>query len=372
MRVPMSPWFGIVAGTLLLAAAVGAGLGAGSLSDPDDGPLRTEEPTGAANDSDQTLRVDESITTGPLTITLTAVDFSATYARASLEISNSNLPAFPQRPVTLHQQFISVEGVESRGDDFFIEYGRLDASTVMFTLEFGPAVNPNAPVTMTIEEIWALHSESAGSYVEGPWVFELTPGDVQQETSHNGGGALLTTNRDKLAICVEAVGLNSSKAADAKPRVEAALPEVAEHPYWELAGLAAFETVVDVGCPSQPPEPAWPDQLYPIDAIQGHRVREPSPYRVFIFVLAEEELDELVAPLSTRRAPQELVCAEDIHEGCREVTTGVYLAEEEFNDSALLVRQIEIAVGLGSTREVLLALPQKLLSLKRCAPAARP
>ncbi|MEX0800963.1 MAG: hypothetical protein WD379_07100 [Dehalococcoidia bacterium] len=180
---------GIVA-AFALAAFTQAAMGGGLVSRviwPDD----EQSPA-------HTVSVDQTVTSGPLTIRLTEVDLSATRTRASLEISNANLPDAKQRSVMLHQHLIRVDGVESRGDDLVISYRMADADTVLYTLEFGPASSPNTPITITIDKIWALESESSGSYVDGPWVFQLTP----------GGAAV-----DPLARVIE---VDRSKSADQK------------------------------------------------------------------------------------------------------------------------------------------------------------
>ena len=78
-------------------------------------------------------------------------------------------------------------------------------------------------------------------------------GEAQESLgSQRVEGLLITANRDRLAICVQAVGVDRSVEATAKSAIETALIEVAKHPRWEASGLGVASPVVDIGCPSPP------------------------------------------------------------------------------------------------------------------------
>ena len=155
---------------------------------------------------------------------------------------------------------------------------------------------------------------------------------------------LLTANRDRLAVCVQPIGVDAGLTSSAKARIEDALQGVAEHPYWQDMGLSAAvdSPVVDVGCPSDPPAPD-PDLGVPIDNLLGHRVSEASYYRLFVFVLPQQELDAWVGGLNRRSGPQESICSGDV---CFEVTTGLYLTAEEVDDVPFVVERLNKAIGL--------------------------
>ena len=71
-------------------------------------------------------------------------------------------------------------------------------------------------------------------------------GEVQQgDASTLREGLLNTANRDRLAMCVQAVGGDSSMEPKGKASIEKALVEVAKHPRWEAAGLGVAPPVVD-------------------------------------------------------------------------------------------------------------------------------
>ncbi len=147
-------------------------------------------------------------------------------------------------------------------------------------------------------------------------------------------GLLLTANRDRLAICVQAVGVDSSLEAKAKSAIETALVEVAKHPRWEATGLGVASPVVDIGCPSGPASRDLETQF----------VTEPSFYRLFVFVLPQEEFDVPFAGLPRlRTASQEVVCEGD---SCGEVTSGLYIHSGELGDVAFLTDALAQGVGL--------------------------
>lgn len=141
---------------------------------------------------------------------------------------------------------------------------------------------------------------------------------------------LLTTNRDRLAICVEAVDQAKSVASEAKSRIETALQTLALLPSWQNGGLAAAAPVVDVGCPSPPAafrtdvrigwSGAGQPALSPSEALAIDR---PSKYLVFAFVYPDSEI--------TKRSPQvdiTIVAQEYLRTGSDkfvQVTTGLYL-----------------------------------------------
>ncbi len=184
-------------------------------------------------------------------------------------------------------------------------------------------------------------------------------GSAQQGTgSQQVEGLLMTANRDRLAMCVqvvrsgrdlEAAGGRVAVEAKAKERVEAALVEVAKHPYWQQRGLTAAvaSRVVDAGCPSGPP-PVDSSYPKPIESISGHRVKEASYYRVFVFVLPAEELERLLGASDWREAPQEMLqVGVDVF---AEVTTGLYISPQELGAPAFLEDLLEKGIGLEKGR----------------------
>ncbi|OGO48290.1 MAG: hypothetical protein A2W34_06685 [Chloroflexi bacterium RBG_16_64_32] len=156
-------------------------------------------------------------------------------------------------------------------------------------------------------------------------------------------GLLLTSNRDRLAICVQAVGVDSSLQKKAKSEIEEALTEVARHPRWEASGLGVASPVVDIGCPSPPSVYRAGVRL---DRAGGKGllvsplvlVDEPSEYRAFVFILPPSEFDRLFA------GAEPYVSEELFAMG--EVTTGLYLSSAELNDQPSLTEKLKRPIGL--------------------------
>ena len=156
-------------------------------------------------------------------------------------------------------------------------------------------------------------------------------------------GTLATASRDGLAICVQAVGVDSSVEAGAKNVVESALPEAAKHADWEPAGLAAAEPTVDIGCPSQPP-PFNPEWERSFALTYGHKVSEPSKYQLFVFILPEHTLEDTLNEFTPRQVSQEQMCEGD---ACWQVTAALYVSPEELANVGFLTSLLLEGVGLG-------------------------
>jgi hypothetical protein len=77
-------------------------------------------------------------------------------------------------------------------------------------------------------------------------------GQASRETEQQEEGLLLTANRDRLAICVDAIDVDRTHLTRAVERIEALLPLLAQHPAWRPGGLNAGEPAVDAACPDSP------------------------------------------------------------------------------------------------------------------------
>ena len=170
------------------------------------------------------------------------------------------------------------------------------------------------------------------------------PGDTRRSA-----GALLTANRDRLAVCVQGVGSAASDGAAAREWVARALALVAQHPQFAPAGLGGRLPVVEEGCPHGPyllePGVFWENGI-PI-AGSGRRVQEASHYRLFVFLLPPAELARVIhGSLDIRRAAEEMLCQ---GHNCGEVTTGIYLTPEETRDEPFLIAWLTKGLGLEPT-----------------------
>ncbi len=164
-------------------------------------------------------------------------------------------------------------------------------------------------------------------------------------------GLLGTANRDRLAICVQAVGVDPSLEATGKSAIETALVEVAKHPRWEASGLGVASPVVDMGCPSPPAvlrSDLKIDRLgkgLGVSTVPFPCVEEASYYREFVFILSPAELERIFGkdPELTL-ADQETFCGGA--SGNMGVTGGLYLIPADLDDVNLLTEKLKRAVGL--------------------------
>jgi hypothetical protein len=175
----------------------------------------------------------------------------------------------------------------------------------------------------------------------------------QSKESDFPSGFLRTGNRDRLSICIRAIGFQSQvqTEAEAKLGVERALVGVVRNPQWLLPvnKLAVNPPTIDTGCylPSsvyEPVDPAYPPHSL---LVIPRRVTTASNYRIVVFVVPEDEINRLTGGLprdqSIRAAPEETMCEGEL---CSTVTTGLYLAPSELQDAAFLTDWLLKAIGL--------------------------
>jgi hypothetical protein len=156
-------------------------------------------------------------------------------------------------------------------------------------------------------------------------------------------GTLLTANRDRLRLCVQAAPRDPATEGRAVSLIQSALAELkGRHPRWLAAGLKEEQPVVEPGCPSDPAllrpgaEPIVGDPY-------TSRVTEPSKYRVFVFILPQAEIDRLFARWPLRQVVQEFICLGHV---CPEVTSGLYLSMEEIENRQFLSDALAKSIGL--------------------------
>lgn len=162
------------------------------------------------------------------------------------------------------------------------------------------------------------------------------------------GSRLLTSARDRLAICVQAVNLGdmeSSLASQAKTTIESTLAKLASDPVWVELDLSLPPPVVDLGCPAAPalydPQ-AGPRDDKTLFLVRGRDVGQASHYRVFVFILTDVEIGRWAGTSDYRLTSEENLCEGD---ACAEVTAGIYLSASEVADTMLLTENLRRAVG---------------------------
>lgn len=152
--------------------------------------------------------------------------------------------------------------------------------------------------------------------------------------------ALLTNNRPGLKICVQSL-LPGVEATAVQRQATARMADVSKHPDFSRSGLARQPVTIDTGCPSGPtiasPGYARGDKIG-APAI----VKEPSPYRLYVFVTSAEQVAQAFA-WQPHLTPQEMIC-----DGgrCVEVTTALYLTPQQIADASVFARSLTQGVGL--------------------------
>ena len=205
------------------------------------------------------------------------------------------------------------------------------------------------------------HQDRTTRWVVDDQTEEVRPADEASrsptETANlgNGGGGtldgsrLLTSARDRLAICVQAVNLGdmeSSLASQAKTTIESTLADLASDPAWVELDLSSPPPVVDLGCPAAPalydPQ-AGPRDDNTLFLVRGRDVGQASYYRVFVFILTDVEIARWAGTSNYRLTAEENLCEVGV---CAEATTGIYLRTGEVAKDGLLEENLRVAVGL--------------------------
>jgi len=174
-------------------------------------------------------------------------------------------------------------------------------------------------------------------------------GNDQKTGGELDGSRLLTSARDRLAICVQTVGIDdmeSSVASQAKATIQSTLARLASDPVWMDVGFSSPPPAVDVGCPAGPA--LYDPQAGPRDGktlflVRGRDVGQASYYRVFVFILSDAEITRWAGNSGYRLTSEEFLCEVD---SCVEVTAGIYLRPAEVAGGGLLEENLRRAIGL--------------------------
>lgn len=168
------------------------------------------------------------------------------------------------------------------------------------------------------------------------------------QTEMDFGTLLLTTNRASLKLCVDSKvpGISNETL---KTNIELYLEYVKQHPDFVPSGLAGNASPqVDAGCPG-PARITDPGFRYRSGSsdLRGIGVDEPSPYRVYVYVVPQEQITPL-ADKPFRGVPQEMYCQQPAD--CAEVARAVYLTPADVSNAGLVARELARAAGLDESR----------------------
>jgi hypothetical protein len=166
--------------------------------------------------------------------------------------------------------------------------------------------------------------------------------------------ALLITSRERLAICVKAVAGASIDSTRARHVVESVLVELSQSARWSRTAYAKAPPVVDVDCAERPSilDPGVVVSMIGNDAIRlRDQPKTPdlfSKYRLIIYVVPESVIQHYFFGMSrsfdvrSRREGEEFMCTDHV---CSEVTTGIYLTENEMINLRIARLVVEYTLG---------------------------
>jgi len=177
----------------------------------------------------------------------------------------------------------------------------------------------------------------------GPWIYTYqnpTPWPI----SYGSDSRFLAPNRDRVAICVEAIGVDDTLEGEARLSLEEALRVLAEHPIWVQFGFSPPEPQVVEGCPADPAyfETSGKARLRAVHVRSIIEPSYPSYYRIHTYVVPPEEIEKRDWHPG-RVTTEEYSCSGD---ACAGVTTGVYVAPEALQDADLMEDLLKRAIGL--------------------------
>ena len=203
-----------------------------------------------------------------------------------------------------------------------------------------PRLRAALPVALTLALIAGIAIATLGQQAGGHPHAGHDHGSHAHLDLHNG---LLVSTRTALRICVE--------PGDHRPTVEsgilAALDRVRRHPHWQAAyGKAQYHHsgVLAWGCPA----PRLPERYTVKGTVAGPGVTaEPSPYRVWIYVLDGPTADRVLGPdLAAGVAAAEFMRDSN---SAFPVSTALLVRESHLADTATLASHLSAAVGLSTT-----------------------
>jgi hypothetical protein len=165
--------------------------------------------------------------------------------------------------------------------------------------------------------------------------------------SYTNTSRLLAENRDRLAICIDAVDVAPEYASTVRSAVERTLPKFALTSAWARRDLSNPAPHIDEGCP-EPTMYAWAKDAASTPQPYGFFARrfrdeDPSYYKVHVYVLPEKPVDRLTEVYGLPLAAEEFSCSGD---SCRQVTTGVYLTPESMSNTEFVSDLLARAIGL--------------------------
>lgn len=169
--------------------------------------------------------------------------------------------------------------------------------------------------------------------------------------------ALLTSNRDKLSICIDTDKSVKDRvdivhtANKVKRLIKTEIPNLQ---YWPETDYGKYNIKVTRNCPNEP-YLLKSQARHPILATNDPQntspipiVEHPSPHRLHIYVVSQETMGKMFeGNEQLHYSPEEILCTlHDSAEHCSEVTTALYMTPENLISDEYLVTEIGKGLGL--------------------------
>lgn len=154
-------------------------------------------------------------------------------------------------------------------------------------------------------------------------------------------GLLLSTRTD-LQVCVESAP--DETGGTAVPRIQAALGALSHEPVF-AAGYGSLEPHVVLRCPQSASLLASGQRHVKAGGTfaAGSVTTDPSPYRLFVYVVPPAEITRMFGTLPFHFASQEVFCERG---SCATVTTALYVDPLTLLDDSRLAAELQQALGL--------------------------
>lgn len=174
-----------------------------------------------------------------------------------------------------------------------------------------------------------------------------SPGEARLDLD---SGLLVSTRRD-FQVCVEVAQPLQPRRAALVDALRAALERVRGHRDWAGAGLGAGPPSITLGCPEQRPPQVG------AHSPSGGRAAQPSPYRLWVYVLDAATADRRFGPDVGAASVAAEYLADGDH-GRAEVSTAVLVRAGYLADPAFAGNELAAAVGLQPVGPEPAPLPQ--------------
>lgn len=191
----------------------------------------------------------------------------------------------------------------------------------------------SAVAAVTFLALWALGVDPGGGTSASQVAASPSASLDEVESVTLTDSILKTSNRDNLAICLQFqdTSVDSAARTTVLTNLTSAVDSAIDDPVMQDRGLPNVPPAIDLGCGVAP------------SLSQGRIVDIPSPYYVFVYVVADQGLGSSISSGEIPYTTEEYMCAGD---DCVGVTGGLYISLEDALDPSHVLSLVRYAFGL--------------------------